>query len=225
MSNRREDRGRGRRFDVFHLWATTATGLAALGIGIYSLVALQASPEIDVALPHVVRIAQGKNAWLYLQPTMTAMEPTEDVEVITDAVLRLKTSENAKNRPSFYWDETGAWTVDTKGKLSYRQTADPAPILVAHEKPQQPTMRFNAEGWNFYKARYEGTLAIHRSEGRKPIVKKFCLIITPGNEARFRKFGQFASYLFRNDRPASPGAPRDEIGCYRTSEANSSIPR
>ncbi|MFE5519518.1 hypothetical protein ACFQ9Q_17600 [Streptomyces virginiae] len=215
-----ESHGRN-RFDHLHLWATTVTGLVALGIAVFNLVTLQSSPDIDVAMPHVVRVSQGKSARLYVQPTITAKEQTQEVEVITNVLLALNPPPEEKIVPHFFWDESGQWTV-VEGKLTYRQTSDPTPVLVPYEKPQQPTMRFNAEGWKFKKEKYQGLLSVRRSGGRPPIVKEICIVISRKNVADFEALGPGGSLLFRNDHQPMPAdTPKDEIDCYKSLPSDS----
>ncbi|MER6996179.1 hypothetical protein [Streptomyces sp. NPDC000410] len=210
---------RARRFDSAHLWVTTATGLVALAISLYNLAELQRKPDIDVTLPHIIRIAQGKDVWLYLQPTMSTRVRTQDVEVVMKAELRLRpTGAIAKSdEPEFFWDETGSWTYDFgKNSIFYRRDADPVPLLVSQDKPQQPTILFNAIGWNFRPGRYEGSLNLHRASESEPLVSRFCLEVSKESVKRFRSAGQRKQFSFRDDVPGSAGGSRSP-GCYRLS--------
>ncbi|MFJ3304971.1 hypothetical protein ACIPSA_17955 [Streptomyces sp. NPDC086549] len=38
---------------------------------------MSTKPAVDVSLPHIVRIAQGKDTWLYFQPTLSTRVKTE----------------------------------------------------------------------------------------------------------------------------------------------------
>ncbi|MFG2341014.1 hypothetical protein [Streptomyces yangpuensis] len=203
-----------RRFDAVHLWSTTVTGAAALGIALYSLVALKAGPETDVTLPHVVRIAQGNDVWLFLQPTMSTRHRTETVEVIDGARLELRGKSPSGPLPAFYWDELGSFSYNfDSNDLSYQRIADPGPLLVTQDKPQQPLMVFVAEGWVFRPGRYEGELTLRRSGDRGTFTREFCILVTADVMAKFKSGGQRRYFEFRNDRPRASGeAPRSS--CY-----------
>ncbi|MFD7441008.1 hypothetical protein [Streptomyces sp. NPDC059909] len=208
---------RARRFESVHLWITTATGLVALVVSLYNFAELQREPDIDVTLPHLVRISQDKDVWLYLQPTLSTRIKTQEVEVVMNAELRLKPTGPIANssKPEFFWDETGTWTYGLKAnELSYQRVADPVPLLVSQDKPQQPTILFNAIAWNFQPGRYEGTLRLHRASRPEPLVSRFCLDISEQALKQFQSGGQRRFFSFRDDLPASAGGSRSS-GCYR----------
>ncbi|MFF3728564.1 hypothetical protein ACFYYM_40175 [Streptomyces erythrochromogenes] len=193
-----------RRLDGVHLWSTTVTGAAALGIALFNLFALQAEPQTDVTLPQVVRIAQGSEVWLYLQPTMSTRHRTETVEIIDDARLQLHRTGASPSEPvaAFYWDEVGSlsYTYDTND-LTYQRIADPTPLLVTQDKPQQPLLVFTAERWAFRPGEYRGTLTLQRSGGRGTITRDLCIRITPTTVNTFRSGGQRKFFEFRAKRP------------------------
>ncbi|MFI6006955.1 hypothetical protein ACIA98_42650 [Streptomyces sp. NPDC051366] len=205
-----------RRFDAVHLWSTTVTGAAALAIALYNLVTLQAEPKTDVTLPHVVRIAQGSEVWLYLQPTMSTRHRTETVEVIDGARLELrrKGASPSEPAPAFYWNELGSFSYNfDSNDLSYQRIADPGPLLVTQDKPQQPLMVHVAERWALRPGRYEGALTLQRSGGRGTITREFCIRITADAVAKFQSGGQRKFFEFRNDRPRTSSKSPDS-SCY-----------
>ncbi|MFD9304214.1 hypothetical protein ACFWCB_16435 [Streptomyces sp. NPDC060048] len=210
------DRQGRRRFDAVHLWSTTVTGAAALGIALFNLVTLQADPQTDVTLPHVLRVAQGGEVWLYLQPTLSTRYRTETVEVIDGARLELRRTgaPPAEPVPAFYWDEIGSFDYNfDSNDLNYRRVADPAPLLVTQDKPQQPLMLFVAERWAFRPGRYEGELTLQRSGDRGDITHRLCVLVTAEAMDKFKAGGQRKHFDFRNDRPRPPGTPPDP-SCY-----------
>ncbi|MFF4575869.1 hypothetical protein [Streptomyces sp. NPDC001410] len=213
-TGKRVSGSRRKRFEAVHKWAATATAVLALAISLYNFTQLQRKPRIDVALPHLVRIEQGKFVILYIQPTLSTRFKTEKVEVISDVRLKLHPtgSITSSKRPDFYWRENSAWGYEpSSGGLTYRWAGDPAPFVVSQDKPQQPTIAFEADGWNFQPGRYEGSLQLHRS-GRNPLVKKFCLVISKEVIDKFRT-DQRSYQFFRNDVPRSI-FPNKAPGCY-----------
>ncbi|MEU9305452.1 hypothetical protein [Streptomyces sp. NPDC048269] len=193
------------RFEVAHLWITTATGLVALGISLYNFATLQRVPEVDVQLPHLVRIeprAPGHTVHLFLQPTISTRIRTEDVEVITDAGLKLNPADAGVRVPSFYWNESGDWVYDFEAnQVNYRRVADPTPLVVSQDKPQQPTILFHANDWAFGKGRYEGSLILHRASSREPITKAFCIEVSDDALKAFSGAPERTFFELRNDVP------------------------
>ncbi|WFB06837.1 hypothetical protein LRS74_07115 [Streptomyces sp. LX-29] len=207
---------RRRRHETVHAWAGTVAGLVALALSAYNFLALHREPEVDVRLPHIVRIAQGKDVWLYLQPTLSTRFKAEQAEVITQAELRMRATARRAKAPAFFWDETGAFSYDAaRQELTYQRAADPGPLLIDQDTPNQPLMLFNAVGWNFRPGRYEGTLRLHRSGGRAPLDRDFCLLVSPEAATAFREAGQFTFRDFRDDVPGA--GPRSARGCYTLS--------
>ncbi|MGW2045859.1 hypothetical protein ACWCPF_11825 [Streptomyces sp. NPDC001858] len=203
-----------RRFDLAHAWTNTVAGLAALALSAYNFVQLERDPDVDVALPHIVRVAQGNDVWLYLQPTLSTRLETQKVEVITGAELKVERADLNGTKPSFFWDETGSFSYDPQAKgLNYQRVADPSPLVVSRDKPQQPVMLFNAVGWGFVTGRYEGTLTLTRGSGRSPLVSRFCLMISTEAAATFKEIGQFTHRDFRDDVPNTNGRGASK-GCY-----------
>ncbi|MFD6936902.1 hypothetical protein ACFWAP_12210 [Streptomyces goshikiensis] len=203
---------RRRRFEQAHLWSSTVTGLVALGLSLYSFAALRRSPEIDVSLPHVLRISQEKDVWVILQPTMSSRLNTEDVEVVTDVRLALRPSgtTGVSPTPRFYWENNVSWKYDEQtGGLKHNPVSDPAPLVVSQSMPQQPVIHFIAAGWNFQPGRYEGTVTLSRASSRASITKRFCLNITEEDLGQFRSGGQFRQFEFRNDVPPSASRQGD----------------
>jgi hypothetical protein len=195
--------GRSRkRFDLAHSWTSTVAGLVALALSVYNFIVLEQEPEVDVAFPHIVRVAQGGDTWVYLQPTLSARLDTEEVEVITEAKLDVRPDGKGATA-SFFWDESGAFSYDASAKvLTYQRNADPGPLVVSQTMPQQPVMLFSAIGWNFTAGRYEGTLTLKRASRRTPLTRRFCLVVSKEAVSLFRKTGENTFQSFRNDLPA-----------------------
>ncbi|MGV9761474.1 hypothetical protein ACWDUC_37520 [Streptomyces tricolor] len=209
-----ERRPHRRRFEQAHLWSSTVTGLVALGLSLYSFAALRRSPEIDVTLPHVLRISQENDVWVILQPTMSSRLHAEDVEVVTDMRLALQPSgaTGPSPTPRFRWENNVSWKFDPKtGELRHDPVSDPAPLVVSQSMPQQPVTHFIAEKWNFRPGRYEGTVTLSRASNRVSITKHFCLDIAEQDLSQFRSGGQFHQLEFRNDVPPRTGRQDD---CY-----------
>ncbi|MGJ5758699.1 hypothetical protein [Streptomyces galbus] len=206
------------RFDAVHKWAATAAGVVALAFSLYNFTELQKKPEIDMALPHLMRIGLvGKDTHLYLQPTVSTRIKTQDVEVIRDARFRLTPvgSISSSKRPVFYWKEVGTWNFDpVKEWISYRWSGDPAPFLVSQDRPQQPTFLFQADGWSFQPGRYEGSLELSRSENHNPVTKNFCLIISKKAVDEIRDGASREDiFYWRNDMPKAKASSKVS-GCY-----------
>ncbi|MBZ9594180.1 hypothetical protein NRK68_03065 [Streptomyces yangpuensis] len=199
-----------RRFDAVHLWITTGASLIALAVSLYNLVVLHRQPDVDVALPHVVRLeprGPEGNVHLFLQPTISSRVRAEDVEIITDAELRLLPGDPKLARPAFYWDESGTYSYDhASNRLSYQRTADPTPLVVAQDSPQQPTLLFNAHAWTVGPGRYEGMLVLHRASTGSPIEKPFCLTVSAAAVRAFTAAPERTFFELRDDVPGTPGA-------------------
>ncbi|MFG2297681.1 hypothetical protein [Streptomyces sp. NPDC048603] len=208
------------RFEAVHLWVTTLTSVVALAISLYSFNALRRQPEVDVTLPHLVRFeprGPGGEVHLFIQPTVSSRIRTEDVEIITDAALHLRPSDQAVKPPRFFWDESGAWKYDhASNGLNYERLADPTPLVVGQHSPQQPTLLFNARGWSVKEGRYEGVLELHRATRRKPIERPFCLDISAQDVAIFAKAPERDFFELRNDAPEGRA---DHTGCYHSRAA------
>ncbi|BBC31329.1 hypothetical protein SGFS_026230 [Streptomyces graminofaciens] len=193
---------RRKHFDVAQAWTNTVAGLVALALSAYNFIQLERDPEVDVALPHIVRVSQGRDVWLYLQPTVSTRLETQQVEVVTEARLEAHRADGDGTSPAFIWDEAGAFSYDPEAKsLTYQRVADPSPLVVNRDKPQQPVMVFNAVGWNFTPGRYEATLTLHRTSGRNPLKSRFCLMVSDEALALFKKTGENTFQSFRDDLP------------------------
>ncbi|MFJ9729518.1 hypothetical protein ACIRP3_43015 [Streptomyces sp. NPDC101209] len=206
------------RFEGVHKWAGTTAGVVALAFSLYNFVELQKKPEIDLALPHLMRIGLvGKDTHFYLQPTVSTRIKTQNVEVIRDARFHLNPvgSISSLKKPVFYWKEVGTWNFDPAAEwISYRWSADPAPFLVSQDKPQQPTLLFQANGWSFQPGRYEGSLQLSRSGNRGPVVKNFCLIISKKAVDEIRGGAKREDiFYWRNDMPKALASSKYS-GCY-----------
>ncbi|MDX3072924.1 hypothetical protein [Streptomyces sp. MI02-7b] len=215
-ADRRPERQRSTRTRFEHAqgWVTALAGILALALSVSNFVELRRQPDVDVSLPHLVRIAQGKEVWLYLQPTVSSRVRAGQSAVITDVhldVLPLGRGPGAA-RPDFFWDETGTLRYDPETHAAdYVRTADPGPLLVTQERPQQPLMLFDAIGWNFHEGRYLGRLTLHRAGAEKPITESFCLVVSKRAATTLEEAGQYTYHEFRND---VPGAGTDRNGCY-----------
>ncbi|MEW2136210.1 hypothetical protein AB0892_06310 [Streptomyces sp. NPDC005409] len=206
---------RGRFVDALHKWAATVAAAVALAFSLYNFTELQKKPEIDLALPHLMRIGMmGMDTHFYVQPTVSTRVKTQDVELVRGARLNLTPAGASAKRPVFYWKEVGTWNFDPAEEwLSYRWSGDPAPFLVSQEKPQQPIFLFQADGWSFQPGRYEGSLQLDRAGGRGPLSKKFCIIMSSKAADEIRHGASTEGiYFFRNDLPKFSNAKYS--GCY-----------
>ncbi|POX60918.1 hypothetical protein C3492_24855 [Streptomyces sp. Ru62] len=208
-----DESGPKKRFEQANAWIGTLVGVVALGLSVHNLLALQREPAVDVALPHIVRVAQGKDTWLYIQPTLSTRVKTDRVEVITQIDLQLRPTRAGTERPAaFFWDETGSYSYSASAhQLTYQRVADPSPLLVSQSTPQQPLLLLNAVRWNFAEGRYEGELVFRRASGRKSLRKSFCLTISKNAVETMRSAGQYQHHDFRND---VPGSDPEKTGCY-----------
>ncbi|MFD4137261.1 hypothetical protein [Streptomyces goshikiensis] len=201
------------RFDAVHKWAATVAGVVALAFSLYNFTELQKKPEIDLALPHLMRIGMvGMDTHFYVQPTVSTRVKTQDVEIVRGARFKLTPTGliASSKRPVFYWKEVGTWNFDPAEEwLSYRWSGDPAPFL--QDKPQQPIFLFQADSWSFQPGRYEGSLQLSPSRG--PLTQKFCIIISKKAVDEIRNGGNREGiYFFRNDLPKFSGSKYS--GCY-----------
>ncbi|MFD8764100.1 hypothetical protein [Streptomyces mirabilis] len=202
-----------------HKWSATAAAVVALAISLYTFFELQRSPNVDVALPHLIRLEKaGHGVRLYLQPTMSTMFKSDKVAVIRDARLKLVPtgSISSLKRPAFYWRQSVEWRYDsTTGTVNNNWSGDPAPFFVSQDKPQQPAFEFRAQNWMYQAGQYDGSLELRRSADRTPLIKKFCLIISEAaaNELENPQPASLAIRFFRNDLPNFASAPFP--GCYR----------
>ncbi|MFD3473139.1 hypothetical protein ACFWWM_43895 [Streptomyces sp. NPDC058682] len=202
------------RYELAHSWTASVVGVLALGLSIYNLVMARQEPDVDVALPHVVRVAQGQDAWVYFQPTLTTRVKSERVEVITQVELRLHPMRSAGRPPQFLWDEISAFTYDAAARnLNYKYVADPHPLLVSQDGPQQPTLLFAASRWTFTAGRYEGALILHKASRKRPLIREFCFVVSKDAEATMRTAGQNRFHSFRDDLH-DDAQSKAAKGCY-----------
>ncbi|MFE6844549.1 hypothetical protein [Streptomyces sp. NPDC057686] len=190
--------------------------MIALGISLYNFAVLQGTPDVDVALPRLVTIephAPGNAVHFFLQPTLSIRRKTENVEVITDAQLRLQPADKTASRPEFYWLDSGNFVYDFKTNNDHwEKSSNPTPILVSQERPSLSTLNFNANKWSFRPGRYEGSLILHRS-GEAPMTVRFCLLVSAGDVKTFRDSAERDAFVFRNDVVTAP-ADTQKPGCY-----------
>ncbi|MFJ3978076.1 hypothetical protein [Streptomyces sp. NPDC090021] len=198
------------------MWITTLTGLVALGISLYNFAVLQGAPDVDVALPRLVRIeprAPGDAVHLFLQPTLSIRRKSESIEVVTDAQLGLRPAEPTTPRPEFYWLDFGNYVYDFEANSDHwEKSGDPTPILVGQERPSLSTFNFNADRWSFRPGRYAGSLVLRRSGG-PPLTAKFCLLVSDDDVRRFKESPERTAFTFRNDVPGTSAVTRNP-GCY-----------
>lgn len=202
-----------KRHELATAWISAAVGIAALILSVYNWRALQREPNVDISLPHVVRLSHGKwGADLFFQPTLSTRVKTERVEVITEVELRLRPIKAGIRQPTFFWDETGYFSDGvTSNELIYHYREDPRPLLVSQSNPQQPTLLFRTGGWNFTEGRYEGTLVLLRASEQEPLTKKFCLVISKDAITSMRQYSDYRD--FRNDVPNTTRKGSTQ-GCY-----------
>nr|SBP00933.1 hypothetical protein BN4615_P10449 [Nonomuraea gerenzanensis] len=201
--------------DALQLWLGLATGTIALILSIINWVTLNRDPEVSLSLPSILRIAQGDNVWLYLQPTFTTIRKTETTDYITGMELRVRPPAGSGAAPTLVWDETGTWVYDSKTQeADYSYQSDPQPMLVSQDTPQSPTILFEATGWQFRPGRYELELRATRSSTDTPLAATFCLDITADDDAAFAQEGQYRWIGFQRTRTGSASSPAK--ACYRS---------
>ncbi|MFK0284113.1 hypothetical protein ACIQVL_27130 [Streptomyces sp. NPDC090499] len=184
--------------------------MTALALSLYNLIAVQREPDTDVALPHIVRTAQGEDVWFYIQPTLSTRVESTQAELINRVDLRMTPPNSGIRKPAFFWDESGAYAYDpARQNLTYDWKADPSPLLVSRDKPQQPLMLFAATGWNFGAGTYQGRMTLHRQSHRKPLTVDFCLTLSASAVDTLHARGQNSWIGFRDDVPEARGG-----GCY-----------
>ncbi|MFI9614554.1 hypothetical protein ACIHCM_23305 [Streptomyces sp. NPDC052023] len=192
-------------FDAIHKWAATAAAVVALAISLYNLAELQREPKLDVTLPHLMRIGPaGKGTLIYFQPTVSTRFKSQDVEVISDARLRLNPTGSISSSESsnFYWQSNGVPKFDFESdEIRIEWSGDPAPFLVSQENPQQPMFQFQDGSWVLQPGRYEGFIQLSRSGNRKPLTQDFCLIVSKKAVDEMRGGDERGIYFFRNDLP------------------------
>ncbi|MGW1984278.1 hypothetical protein ACWCPJ_17680 [Streptomyces collinus] len=154
----------------------------------------------------------------YVQPTIATRFKSDNVEVFSDARLRLTPtgSISTSKRPAFYWRESDTWAYHAdSGSIDPTWSSDPAPFIVSQDKPQQPAFKFLASDWMYQAGRYEASLELLRSANR-PLITKFCLIISAAavGELNNPQPPDQTIRFFRNDLPKFTSAS-DSPGCYR----------
>jgi hypothetical protein len=211
---------RRRRFEAVHKWSATAAAVVALAFSVYNFAELQRKPNVELTLPHVLRLENaGTAAQLYVQPTVSTRFKSENVEVIRDAHLKLSPAGaiSSSKRPVFYWRETVTWQYDPDtDTVNNHWSSDPTPFTVSQDKPQQPPFKFRADNWTYQAGRYEGSLQLLRSADHTPLTKKFCLIISEAaaKELKDAEKTNLTIKWFLNNQPkftASGNSPE----CYR----------
>ncbi|MFJ8195607.1 hypothetical protein [Streptomyces sp. NPDC096152] len=194
--------------------------MVALIISLYNFAQLQRQPNVDVTLPHLLRLEKhGNGVRFYVQPTVSTRLKSENVVVIRNARLQLTLTGSipASKQPAFYWRESVTWYYDLNtDTVNNHWGGDPAPFIVSQDKPQQPSFEFLADNWMYKAGRYEGSLELLRSGGQAPLIKRFCLIASESavNELQNPQPPDQTIRFFRNDLPkfASSGTSSN---CYR----------
>lgn len=189
--------------------------LGALYLSWLSWTHVTASPKIAANLPKIVRLVnQPKSSinsqflGIIIQPTYTLLERTDETAVIVDVTLAVQPPEGAAAPSNVAWLAFNTDRADTRGN-----GVDPAPIVVAQDRPQAPHLLFAAYGvdpltpgvWKF-------TLTAHSTDNQG-ITKNFCVDVA-SNWAGFVNRSTETSPLipiFRKDLSGKPNA----IGCYR----------
>lgn len=191
---------------------TSATAVIALAISILTYVQLNSRPAAQLELPSQIRIAQGPEAWLYLQPTFTVLAKANPTIVVENVRLELRRAGgDTKPSPTFYWDESGNWTYSgTAHDLTWNYTADPSPLVISQDTPQQPTILFNSGPWTFSPGHWTGQVTATQ-QGQSDLIRNFCLDVSSSNTAQMEAAGQLAFLSFRNDVKGSGPS-----GCYST---------
>jgi hypothetical protein len=197
-------------------WVGAVVGAAALTLSIFNSIALNKKPDVDIALPHVVRIRQLPGGTkLYIQPALHARSTTERSEVIKQVELRLRPAKAGVPEPAFFWYEISSLTPDPNPKSRYwyivKYLADPTPLLINKNRPQLPTLQFMARNWTFPEGRYEGSLILQRASEQGPLTQNFCLFISHDAVEDIRSDPSWL-HDFRDNVPGKQRA--DSKGCY-----------
>jgi hypothetical protein len=191
--------------------------LGALGVSWLSYEHVTATPQIDVSLPKIVRLVnQPKSAInsqflaVIVQPTYTLLEKTDKTAIITNMSLAVRPPPGAPSPSTVAWMSVHDPAIPTDTR---HFDEDPAPIVVAQDRPQAPHLLFAVYGidpvtpgiWNF-------TLTARSVDGQV-LTRGFCVDVAP-NWASFIGRSNLASDpipIFRNDLGDKP----NPSGCYR----------
>lgn len=183
-------------------WTAIVTSVVAVVISALTWLELHQRPQLVLTTPSQIRIAQGDQIWLYIQPTLSLLERTD---VVTGLSLQLRPQPPARDAtPRFTWDETGEWIYNPADRgLTWKYTGDPAPFAVAPDSPALPTILFSADSGRLPAGRWEGTLTAQRISTAAPLVATFCVDMRPKDIAWAAAEGQGRWLAFRNDWPGS----------------------
>lgn len=88
--------------------------------------------------------------------------------------------------------ETGP-TIPSKQNLTYNFVADPRPLVVSQDEPQQPTLLFAARDTNLTPGRWRGVLTASREEGQNPLVGRFFLDLSTETLETINSLGNLSS--------------------------------
>jgi hypothetical protein len=204
------------RYERIQAWTTVVTALTAvvaLGFSLSNYMQLNRKPVIQMVMPKVIRIEQG-TAWtnLFVQPSFTVQEKTDVAGVISSVKVELQDSVHTR-KPHFYWWGIAEFSPNQNNAVAYKYGADPAPIIVTQDKPQQSHLRFSTVIPAFEAGKWQGSLIVER-QGRSALVAPFCIDITT-DDIQIIKQANGAYYCtFRNDEPIE-GAQTSDPGCYK----------
>ena len=147
---------------------------------------------------------------IIVQPTYTLLERTDETAIISDMSLAVRPPPGVASPSNVAWLSIDSPVIPTDVRGF---TEDPAPIVVAQDRPQAPHLLFAAYGietltpgvWNF--------VLTARSADGQVLTKEFCVDITP-DWAAFVGRSSLNSGLvpiFRKDLSSNP----DPSGSYR----------
>ena len=159
-----------------------AVSLVSLMLSLYSIVAANREPEIDLSLPEIVRITQGPfDSWLYLQPRFVSTGRNDRVAVVSELRVRLE-PETGEPIP-FVWDEQGTWRYDPERPedgLTWVYTADPAPLVVGPSNPALPIGLFvGPPDWPWTPGTYRIVVEAEQNTTGKTLTASTRITITP----------------------------------------------
>ncbi|MGH3696149.1 MAG: hypothetical protein ACRDRX_19510 [Pseudonocardiaceae bacterium] len=96
-------------------WTAIVTSMVAVIISTLTWLDVHQRPQLMLTIPSQIRIAQGDQIWLYIQPTLSLLEQTD---VVTRLSLQLNPQVPApRATPRFTWNETGEWIYDPTKSL------------------------------------------------------------------------------------------------------------
>lgn len=206
------ERTRFYRIQTWTTVVTAVTAVVALVLAIMNYSQLHRQPTVQIAMPKVIRIAQGPYYTdLYIGPSFTTQGPTGAAGAISSIRAELQGPPGV-SKPRFYWGGVVEFVQDPASytvKTIYK--SDPAPMVVTQDKPQQVFLRFTTVVPTFTVGRWQGSL-ITEIRGQSPLVAPFCIDITATDLQTIQHANGSSNFNFRNDQPAV-GGPRPD--CYK----------